>query len=111
VFDPATRDILDAVFRRESQSLLLYARHAFPWTAPADRAAWERLRRLIALLIRRQRQLGDNLERDLGRLAQPEARLAAHELLEKKRQHLKELIALAQDRGVPVPAAAEPVPS
>jgi hypothetical protein len=48
VIDPQTRDALTQLARRESRSLLLYVRDAFPWTTMEDQAALGQLQRLVA---------------------------------------------------------------
>ncbi len=47
MFDTQTQARLQEIFRRESQSFLLYIHDAFPWTASEGVPALERLQRLI----------------------------------------------------------------
>ena len=44
--DPATRTLLQDMARRESRSLMQYAREAFPWTTPEERQALTQLQQV-----------------------------------------------------------------
>ena len=47
MFDTKTQALLQDIFRRESQSFLLYVHDAFPWTTSEGEPALERVQRVI----------------------------------------------------------------
>ena len=48
MIDPQTRDLLQAIARRESRSLLSYVGEAFPWVSADGGAALAKLQQIVA---------------------------------------------------------------
>jgi hypothetical protein len=63
MLDDRTAQVLEAVVRRESRSLLQYVAEAFLWTTPAEQAALARLQRIIAAEQKAVARIADFLQR------------------------------------------------
>jgi hypothetical protein len=63
LIDDATRDVLQGCVRRESRSLLQYAREVPPWAGPADGVALAKLQALALAEQRATDELGRFLQK------------------------------------------------